>query len=89
MVNKSKRTGSTNLNQQPISPIDALLRQLDVVAVEMETSWGSGVLHALCTPETSAKFMRVKDALDQAIQGGDYDNVKAKSESLNRGWKKM
>ena len=89
MNTKSKRTGLTKFNEQPISPVDALVRKLDLVALDMETRWGAGVLHSLCTPETSAKFMRVKEALDEAIRGGDYDTVKAKSESLIRGWQKM
>jgi hypothetical protein len=84
-----KRTGTTNLNEQPVSPLDALVRKLDLVAVEMETKWGYGVLHGLCNAETSAKFMKVKLALDDAIRIGDYDLVKAKSESLIRGWQKM
>lgn len=86
---KSSKKSLTKLNEMPISPVDALVRKLDIVALEMETKWGRGVLHGLCTPETSAKFMRVKLALDDAISGGDYDTVKAKSESLIRGWQMM
>lgn len=85
MVKKS----STRLNQIPISPLDALLHRLDEVAFGMEQRWGAGCLTSLCKPETAAKWVRVKEALDQAILGGDYDTVKAKSESLARGWKLM
>lgn len=83
------RYGSTRLSETPINPIDALVRSLDLVAVEMETRWGKGVLFSLCNPETAAKFIRVKESLDQAIATGDYDVVKQKSESLKRGWQLM
>lgn len=89
MAKKTEKKSLTKFNEQPVSPVDALVRKLDMVAHDMETRWGSGVLHNLCASETSAKFMRVKLALDDAIQGGDYDTVKAKSESLIRGWLKM
>lgn len=83
------RKSISRFNEQPVSPLDAIIRKLDVVAVDMEAKWGSGVLHGLCTADTSAKFMRVKLALDDAISGGDYDTVKSKSESLIRGWQQM
>jgi len=89
MVNKSKRNGSTKLDQMPISPLDTLLKKLDLVAHEMEVKWGAGVLQNLATPDTTAKWMRVKDKLDEAIQGGDYDTVKAKVESMIKGWQQL
>lgn len=90
MKNKKAKTfGSKNMATIPVSPIDALIKKLDVVACEMETKWGTGVLHALCTPETSAKFIKVAHRLDDAIASGDYDHVKRESEILMRGWKKM
>lgn len=84
-----KKISNSRFDEMPQNPLDALIRRLDLVAHEMETSWGRGVLHGLCTPETSARFMRVKLALDDAIAGGDYDTVKAKSESLIRGWQAL
>jgi hypothetical protein len=86
---KAKKHGISNLAAQPVNPVDALVRKLDLVSCEMETIWGAGVLHSLCTPETSAKFMVVKDRLDQSIQGNDYDTVKRDSEILIRGWQKI
>jgi hypothetical protein len=86
---KAKKHGITNLTSQPINPIDALVRKLDLVSCEMETIWGAGVLHSLCTSETSAKFMVVKNRLDQSIKENDYDTVKRDSEILMRGWNKM
>lgn len=88
-MKKSTRKATTKFDQTPINPIDRILKDLDVVACEMETKYGAGILPNLCAPETSAKFLRVKDALDEAIQSGDYDTVKQKVESLKRGWLKM
>lgn len=86
---KAKKFGTSGVNQIPVSPIDALVRKLDLLSCEMESRWGMGVLHGLCTAETSAKFMRVKFKLDEAIQTGDYDLVKQHSENLAKGWLKM
>ena len=86
MAVKSKRSSKSGLAEMPISPIDRLLKSLDLVAHEMEVKWGAGVLQNLATPDTTAKWLRVKDKLDEAIQGGDYDTVKTKVESLIRGW---
>lgn len=88
-MKKLKKLSVSKANEQPASPIDALVRKLDLVAHDAEIAWGQGVLYGLCNPETAAKFMRVKAALDEAIQGGDYDTVKQKSESLIRGWQAM
>ena len=84
-----KRKKQQPMAETPVSPIDALVRKLDLVAHEMEAKYGAGVLPSICTPETAAKWVRVNDALSDAIGNGDYDTVKAKTESLARGWLKM
>src|SRR5665213_3354910 len=89
MPKKFTRKSVTKLDQFPVSPIDAVLKKLDLVAAELETLWGAGVLQNLATPDTVARWLRVKVALDDAITGGDYDTIKAKSESLIRGWQKL
>lgn len=86
---KAKKFGSSGLNNIPVSPIDALVKKLDLLSCEMEARWGVGVLHGLCEPETSAKWMRVKFKLDEALLVGDYDLVKQHSENLAKGWLKM
>lgn len=85
----AKRKAVTKLDNIPVSPIDALCKRLDEVASRLETIWGAGVLHTLATPETSAKWCRVRDRFDAAIASGDYDAVKQTSESLTRGWLKL
>jgi hypothetical protein len=89
MVKKVKKLAASDMAEMPISPIDALLKKLDQVAYDLETLWGAGVLQNLATPDTAARWLRVKVALDKAIEGGDYDTIKAKSESLIRGWQKL
>ena len=88
-MSKKIRKAATSLAETPVSPIDALCKKLDECAYDMETRWGRGVLQSLCTSETSAKWCRVSNKVDTAIQGGDYDTVKSSTESLIRGWKKM
>ena len=89
MSKKIKPRSLTKINETPVSPIDALVRQLDIIAHEMELKWGQGCLFGFCKPETAAKFIKVKNALDQAIQIGDYDLVAQKVQSLTKGWHLM
>lgn len=88
-VRKSKKVGVTKADCIPVSPLDALVRKLDLVACELETRWGYGVLHSLAGSDTAAKWVKVKDKLDDAILGGDYDTVKKYSEMLIRGWEAL
>ncbi len=89
MKKPTRRKASSGLAESPIGPIDALLKSLDLVAANMEAKYGAGILPTLCTPETAGKFIKVNAALTDAIQSGDYDTVKAKVESLKRGWLKL
>lgn len=89
MAKKRSKRAATNLAETPINPLDALVKRLDMVAVEMESKWGSGCLQTLCSPETAAKFMRGSEKLDKAIEQGDYDTVKYAAENLAKGWLKM
>ena len=90
MQKRSKtRKSVTSLAETPVSTFDALLKSLDLLAANLEAKYGAGLLSTLCTPETAGKFMRVHESLNEAIRGGDYDTVKAKVESLKRGWLKM
>ena len=85
----SKRKALTNMAEMPLSPIDALLKKLDLLMVEMESKYGAGLLPTLCSKETAAKFIRVNSSLDAAIKSNDYDTVLLKVESLKKGWLKM
>jgi hypothetical protein len=89
MTKKTSRKSSSSLAEKPASPFDSLLKSLDLVAANLEAKYGAGILTSLCTPDTAAKFTRVSQSLDDAIKSQDYDTIKAKVESLKRGWLKM
>jgi len=85
----TKRKATTALNVTPISPIDRVVKELDMVACEMETRWGSGTLPQLAAPDTCAKFLRAMKRFDDALESKDYDTVKAAVENLIKGWRKL
>lgn len=90
MKKSSKSQKSTSgIGRTPISPVDMLIQRLDMVAHEMESKWGAGVLTSLCAPDTSARFLRVAEKLNAAIPENDYDTIKDLTEKLQRGWRKM
>ena len=56
-------------------PIEAALRVRDRTVLEYDSRWGADVLQTLVSPETAAKFARVRDRLDTAIRAGDVDTA--------------
>ena len=89
MTKRTNRKASSGLATTPVSPCDALVKSLDLVATDMEARYGAGILPTLCTPETAGRFMKVNAALTEAIRSGDYDKILLKVASLKRGWLKM
>ena len=56
-------------------PLEAALRVRDRTVHDYDRRWGPDVLQTLVSPETAAKFAKVRDRLDNAIRGGDVDTA--------------
>lgn len=56
-------------------PLEAALRVRDRTVLDYDSRWGTDVLQTLVSPETAAKFARVRDRLDAAIRENDVDTA--------------
>lgn len=57
------------------SPMTAALKVRDRTVLDYDARWGTDVLQTLVSPETAAKFARVRVRLDEAIRSGDEDTA--------------
>lgn len=69
--------------------VSAALEPLDKVASETEARWGIGALERLVPPDTAARFASARKKLDEAIDGGDWEEVAKRASVMIRGWQAL
>jgi hypothetical protein len=66
--------------------IQAMVEDVDQVAIAMERKWGIDRLRLLVPVELRARFDAQKDRLDQAIASNLEDHVHVQSQGMVRAW---
>jgi hypothetical protein len=66
--------------------IQAMVEDVDQVALAMERKWGIDRLRLLAPVELRARFDLQKDRLDQAIASDLEDHVRVQAEAMARAW---
>jgi hypothetical protein len=66
--------------------IQALVEDVDSVALAMERKWGIDRLRLLIPVELRARFDAQKDRFDQAIAGNSEDHVRVQAHGMARAW---
>jgi hypothetical protein len=66
--------------------IQAMVEDVDQVAVAMERKWGIDRLRLLVSVDLRARFDAQKDRLDQAIASNLEDHVRVQTRAMTRAW---
>lgn len=64
----------------------AYLDEADQTAAEMEAKWGADRLRLLVSPELREKFDRQRYLLNQAVWGGELEDVRRESQRMVRAY---
>lgn len=67
----------------------AYLDGVDALAVEMDRHWGVDRLRLLVDPELRLRFDRQRAKLNQAMYGGDLDDLKRECERMMLAWRTL
>ncbi len=68
-----------------VTPFEAAKAMHDKAVLTMDARWGTDVLPTLVSPELAAKFARVQQRMNAAIEAGDDDAAIAAFGSVVRG----
>jgi len=86
----SPARGVSNLDCELVQHrIQAMVEDVDQVALAMERTWGIGRLRLLVPVELRARFDAQKDRLDQAIARNVEDLVRAQTQGMVRAWQAL